>query len=135
VDRLGPYDLVLVDAPCSSSGTLRRNPDVAWRWPREAAARLNETQRRILDRAAALVAPGKTLVYVTCSLLPAENSDQVEAFLARHPEFSLHPPGDRRAHGPLLDVPGASTGAFRLPADLPDYSGDAFFVARLRRRG
>lgn len=133
VDRLAPFDLVLVDAPCSSSGTLRRNPDVAWRWPREAVARLTDTQRRLLDRAADLVAPGKTLVYVTCSVHPAENSAQVEAFLARRPEFSLHPPGDRRAHGPLLDVPGAPTGAFRLSANLPDYSGDAFFLARLQR--
>ncbi|MBI5015115.1 MAG: RsmB/NOP family class I SAM-dependent RNA methyltransferase [Deltaproteobacteria bacterium] len=134
VERLGPYDLVLVDAPCSSSGTLRRNPDVAWRWPRDSVVQLTDTQARILDHAAGLVAPGKTLVYVTCSLLPAENGRQIEAFLGRHPEFDFFPLGDRRSHGPLLDVSGADRGAFRLPADLARYSGDAFFLARLRRR-
>jgi 16S rRNA (cytosine967-C5)-methyltransferase len=135
VETLGPYDLVLVDAPCSSTGTLRRNPDVAWRWSREAIERLAALQASLLDRAASLVAPGGTLVYVTCSVLRPENDDQVTAFLGRQPEFEPHPPGDRKAHAPLLDIPGADTGAFRLAANLPDYAGDAFFCARFRRIG
>lgn len=135
VERLGPYDLVLVDAPCSSSGTLRRNPDVAWRWPREAVERLTATQAAILEGAAPLVAAGGHLVYVTCSLHPAENGEQAAAFSARHPEFTPAAPGDRRAHGPLLDIPGAAQGAFRLGANLGAYDGDAFFLARWQRRG
>ena len=135
VERLAPYDLVLVDAPCSSSGTLRRNPDVAWRWRPEELTRLTELQTEILDQAATLVAPGKWLVYVTCSLLDSENMIQLSRFLERHPEFSPQPVGDRRAHAPLLDLPGAEAGAFRLPADLSRYDGDAFFLARLRKVG
>lgn len=135
VEGLGPYDLVVVDAPCSSSGTLRRNPDVAWRWRPEEIDRLTALQADILDRGARLVAPGKTLVYVTCSLLDDENQAQVSRFVERNPEFSLHPPGERRAHGPLLELPGVERGAFRLAADLADYDGDAFFLARFRRAG
>lgn len=133
VERAGPYDLVLVDAPCSSSGTLRRNPDVAWRWSEEDVRRLGELQAEILDQAAALVRPGGTLVYATCSLLEPENGAQVRGFLERRPEFRPAPPGDRKGHAPLLDVPGAGEGAFRLPATLPQYDGDAFFLARFRR--
>lgn len=135
VERAGPYDVVLVDAPCSSSGTLRRNPDVAWRWSEEDVRRLSALQAEILDRAAALVRPGATLVYATCSLLEPENGGQVRDFLERRPEFRPAPPGDRKGHAPLRDVPGAGQGAFRLPATLPQYDGDAFFLARFRRDG
>jgi len=133
VKNAGPYDLVLVDAPCSSSGTLRRNPDVAWRWGEADVRRLAALQGEILDEAAALVRPGGTLVYATCSLLEPENRDQAHSFAQRHGEFRFAPPGDRRGHGPLLDVPGAGEGCFRLPANLPTYDGDAFFLARFRR--
>lgn len=133
VEALGPFGLVLVDAPCSSSGTLRRNPDVAWRWSEADALRLAGVQREILDRAATLVEPGGTLIYATCSLLDPENAEQARAFAARHPAFVPAPPGDRRGHGPLLDLPGAGEGWFRLPADLDGYEGDAFFLARFRR--
>lgn len=133
VERLGPYDVILVDAPCSSSGTLRRNPDVAWRWQPESVRQLESTQATVLGWASSLVRPGKFLVYVTCSLLKTENEAQVHRFLARYPQFALCPPGDRRAHQSLLQIPGASTGAFRLPANLPRYRGDAFFLSRFRR--
>ncbi len=133
VQRAGPYDVVLVDAPCSSSGTLRRNPDVAWRWKEDDVRRLVGLQAKILDAAAPLVRPGGILVYATCSLLEPENGDQVGGFLQRHPRFGLAPPGERAGHGPLVDIPGAVQGYFRLPADLPRYAGDAFFLARFRR--
>lgn len=135
VESLGPYDLVLVDAPCTSSGTLRRNPDAAWRWTEEALGRLVREQAGLLEAAANLVAPGGVLVYVTCSLLTDENGGQVERFLAGNPDFQLSPPGDRRGHGCLAGIPGAQNGSFRIPANLAHYSGDAFFLARLRRRG
>ncbi len=135
VGREAPYDLILVDVPCSSSGTLRRNPDAAWRWTREDLARLTRIQAEILDRVAPWVRPGGFLVYVTCSLLEPENRRQIESFLARHPGFEPAPLGDRTGHAPLLDVPGADRGVLRLPAVLPRYGGDAFFLARLRKDG
>ena len=83
------FDKVLVDAPCSNTGVLRRRPDARWNWSLERMASVVRLQAEILDRAAALVAPGGTLVYSTCSNEPEENSEQVAAFLVRHPEFSL----------------------------------------------
>lgn len=81
----GPYALVLADVPCSGSGAWRRQAEAKWRLAADGLARLVASQAAILDRAAALVAPGGTLAYATCSLLDAENGDQVAAFLARHP--------------------------------------------------
>jgi len=90
VKRLrGKIDRVLVDAPCTGLGTLRRNPDLKWRQTAEGVAELNAKQRDILAAAAALVKPGGRLVYGTCSLLAEENEDIVTAFLAAHPDFQL----------------------------------------------
>ena len=80
---------VLVDAPCSNTGVLRRRPDARWNWNAERLASVARLQAEILDRAALLVEPGGTLVYATCSNEPEENSGQVSAFMSRHPEFSL----------------------------------------------
>jgi 16S rRNA (cytosine967-C5)-methyltransferase len=135
VERLGPYDLVLADVPCTSSGTLRRNPDLAWRWREQDLDRLTRLQAEILERAAKLVRPGGRLVYATCSLLEPENTAQCRVFAARHPGFSLNAPEDPEGEGPLRSVPGVRSGVFRLAADLPNYDGDAFFVARFRRTG
>ena len=84
----GKLDRVLVDAPCSGLGTLRRNPDMKWRQTPDSVAELCAQQAAILAAAASLVKPGGRLVYATCSLLEAENEVVVQAFLARHPEFS-----------------------------------------------
>ena len=84
-----PFDKVLVDAPCSNTGVLRRRPDARWNWSTEKMAAVAKLQSEILDRAAALVAPGGTLVYATCSNEPEENEMQVSSFLSRHPDFSL----------------------------------------------
>jgi 16S rRNA (cytosine967-C5)-methyltransferase len=92
VKRLrGKIDRVLVDAPCTGLGTLRRNPDLKYRQTEEGLAELTAKQRSILEAAAALVKPGGRLVYGTCSLLPEENEAIVEAFLAAHPAFHLVP--------------------------------------------
>lgn len=87
----GKVDRVLVDAPCSGLGTLRRNPDLKWRQSEESVAELTVKQAAILDAAAKMVRPGGRVVYATCSLLTAENDAIVEAFLASHPDFTLTP--------------------------------------------
>lgn len=87
----GKIDRVLVDAPCSGLGTLRRNPDVKWRQKETAIAEMQEKQAAILDGAARLLKGGGRLVYATCSLLDDENDRIVEQFLAQHEEFTLVP--------------------------------------------
>jgi len=84
----GRFDRVLVDAPCSNTGVLRRRPDARWRWESEHLKQLTDLQTQILADAAARVAPGGILVYSTCSNEPEENGNQVAAFLATHPEFT-----------------------------------------------
>ena len=83
------FGKVLVDAPCSNTGVLRRRPDARWNWSVEKLEALVKLQAEILDQAAWLVAPGGTLVYSTCSNEPEENDGQVTAFVARHPDFRL----------------------------------------------
>jgi 16S rRNA (cytosine967-C5)-methyltransferase len=90
VKRLrGKAHRVLIDAPCSGLGTLRRNPDLKWRQHPESIAELIQVQARILAQASRCVMPGGRLVYATCSVLPEENEQQIEAFLAVNPEFKL----------------------------------------------
>ncbi|SMC26898.1 16S rRNA (cytosine967-C5)-methyltransferase [Andreprevotia lacus DSM 23236] len=85
----GKMDAVLVDAPCSGLGTLRRNPDLKFRQSEQSVRELNAKQASILASAARLVKTGGRLVYATCSILPSENKDVVDAFLAAHPDFEL----------------------------------------------
>lgn len=87
----GKLDRVLVDAPCSGLGTLRRNPDVKWRQTLAGVAELNQKQASILDSAARLVKQGGRLVYATCSILDEENEGIVQQFLSTHPDFTLIP--------------------------------------------
>ena len=128
VQRLrGKIDRVLVDAPCSGTGTLRRNPDIKWRHIDLPA--LTEAQQRILAAAAELVKPGGRLVYATCSLLREENDDIVEKFLATHPEFHVMPAGEilARRHVPLA-MPDA---ALRLYPHR--HRTDGFYAVALER--
>ena len=78
---------MLVDAPCTGTGTWRRNPDARWTLAKTEIAELTDKQARILDSAARLVKPGGKLIYATCSILPEENEAQADAFLAGHPDF------------------------------------------------
>jgi 16S rRNA (cytosine967-C5)-methyltransferase len=87
----GNCQRVLVDAPCSGSGTWRRHPGAAWRLSADALSDYQATQARILDAAAPLVAPGGRLIYATCSIFTGENEEQVDEFLARHGDFALVP--------------------------------------------
>ena len=124
----GKADRVLVDAPCSGLGTLRRNPDLKWRQSEESVAELTVKQAAILDSAARLVRPGGRLVYATCSLLTAENDAIVADFLAKHPEFTLTPASTVLAkHG--IEYAGD---LLRL---LPNqHNTDGFFAAVLDRK-
>lgn len=90
-DLLGKADAVLVDAPCSGTGTWRRNPEARWRLDEAELARLAEVQAYLLDLARELVRPGGRVVYVTCSLLDEEGADQFDAFLARHGDLEAQP--------------------------------------------
>lgn len=104
----GRCDHVLVDAPCSGSGTWRRNPEARWRFDPAGLAQLNALQDHVLDVAAALVRPGGTIGFVTCSLLDAEGPDRVAAFLARRPTWQTAPitlaaPSMQRGGGQRLD--------------------------------
>ena len=89
IPTAGAFDKVLVDAPCSNSGVLRRKPDARWNWSEKKLASLVKLQAEILDACAPLVKPGGLLVYSTCSNEPEENQLQTAAFLKRHPEFTL----------------------------------------------
>ena len=102
----GKIDRVIVDAPCSGLGTLRRNPDLKWRQSPEAVLEMTAKQAAILAGAARLLKPGGRLVYATCSLLPQENEAIAEAFGAAHPEFIPTPVGEILAQ---LKVAGAAT--------------------------
>ena len=123
----GPaFDWVLVDAPCSGLGTLRRDPDIRWRRTPDELQPLARVQADLLDAAAAVVAPGGRLVYATCSSEPEENQHVVEAFLRRAPGFDVEPPAQRRL-APLVDAAGCVR-------TLPHRDAlEAFFAAVLRR--
>lgn len=130
VKRLaGKCDRVLVDAPCSGLGTLRRNPDLKWRQTPQSVAELTVKQSLILAAAAKLLKPGGRLVYATCSLLPEENEQVVDAFLAAQPGFARRP-----AQAVLAEQ---GIGVDRLGEDLhllPDRHGtDGFYAAVLER--
>ncbi|MBV0893092.1 RsmB/NOP family class I SAM-dependent RNA methyltransferase [Paracoccus sp. Z118] len=101
----GSFDLVVTDVPCSGSGTWRRTPDAKWRLTPEGLERLTALQAGIMDRAARHVRPGGRLAYMTCSLLRAENEDQIARFLSVHPEFRL-------SHAQTLTPLTASDGFF-----------------------
>jgi 16S rRNA (cytosine967-C5)-methyltransferase len=119
-DLAGQADAVLVDAPCSGSGTWRRNPEARWRLTPRELERLGVLQARLLDLAATLVRPGGRLVFVTCSLLDVEGANQATDFLARHPQW--------RAQTPAIGAGRARGAGIRL-TPLHDET-DGFFIAR-----
>ena len=139
IQRLaGKFDRVLVDAPCSGTGTLRRNPDLKWRQTAEQVAELTAMQAKILEAAAPLVRPGGVLVYATCSLLAQENGDIQQAFSAAHPEYEVVDPVQQLAAvGIDLPADAVSRSAEGLPGLqlLPHrHNTDGFFAAIWRKK-
>ena len=133
------FDAVLLDAPCSSTGTVRRHPDIPYiKSPKDIEA-LAALQARLLDNAASLLKPGGKLVYSTCSLEPEEGEAQIAAFLARNDALSLEPIEPEELFGQTgwIEPSGClRTFPFELRLDTPEWSGmDGFFVTRLVRSG
>lgn len=128
-DLTGPLEatrapLVLLDAPCTGSGTLRSHPEIKLRLTPQSVEEMADLQRRMLPNAAALVAPDGVLVYSVCSLTPQEGAGVVDAFLASHPEFQAE-----AVPGIEIDHVRAGPGILTVPVD----GVDGFFIARLRR--
>jgi 16S rRNA (cytosine967-C5)-methyltransferase len=129
-------DLVLIDAPCTGTGTWRRNPDAKWRMRPGALEVRVKDQVEVLDRAASLVKPGGRIAYITCSMLQVENGEQVRGFVARHPEFAPVPPsqtvivlGDKAE-----DFTAATLQSREGILMTPRRTGtDGFFVSVLKR--
>ena len=127
-----PFDAILLDAPCTATGTIRRHPDLPHRTDGSALPALTALQARLLDRAWGWLAPGGVLVFCTCSLLPAEGEAQADAFLARTPNAALAPiTGDD-----AIPFEFVADGRLRTrPDQWPALGGlDGFFAARFVRR-
>lgn len=130
--RAGHYDRVLVDAPCTGTGTWRRNPDARLRTTGEDYAELITKQRGILDRAASLVRPGGKLIYATCSVLPGEDEEQVRDFLDTHADFEPVPLAEAWAEAGMKGPPPGEGAHMALAPH--SHGTDGFFAAVLRRR-
>ncbi len=127
----GSFDAVLVDAPCSGTGTWRRQPELRWRLTSGTLAARIATQDTLLDQAATRVRAGGRLIYATCSLLPCENEDRIEAFLARHADFSVRPCAEVWRESINTAVPQGMARFFK--ASPYTTATDGFFVATLLR--
>ena len=133
--KAGSFDRVFLDAPCSGTGTWRRNPDAKWRLTLDGVAELTAKQAKILDSAWRLAAPGGWLIYATCSLLPEENEGQIEAFLSKKTDARLLPVGE------IWDRVIAAKGGAKYPLGeapmlrlTPAKNGtDGFFVAVMEK--
>ena len=130
-------DLVLIDAPCTGTGTWRRNPDAKWRMrPGALEVRLKD-QVTVLDRAAALTKPGGRIAYITCSVLPPENGEQIRAFVARHPDFVIVPPSQTTTvlWDKAEDFAAATLQSAEGLLMTPRRTGtDGFFVSVLKKK-
>ncbi|MFO1036610.1 MAG: RsmB/NOP family class I SAM-dependent RNA methyltransferase [Geminicoccaceae bacterium] len=129
-----PFPCVLLDAPCTATGTIRRHPDIPWVKSPDDVTRLAEAQGQLLDAATRLTAPGGTLVYAVCSLQPEEGPQRIEAFLASGAPFERSPIARSELKG--LEAEITAAGEVRtLPCHLAAQGGiDGFFIARLTRK-
>jgi 16S rRNA (cytosine967-C5)-methyltransferase len=134
LDEAGPYDCVVIDAPCSGSGSWRRKPDAKWKFTQKQLNLRMKDQHDVLARGAALVRRGGRLVYITCSVLAEENTDQVTAFLKAHKDFSIVPHAQQWGHviGGLAprSADGLKDGLLLTPLQ---HETDGFFEAVLKK--
>jgi 16S rRNA (cytosine967-C5)-methyltransferase len=133
----GPFDAVLLDAPCSATGTIRRHPDIPWRKTEADIAQLSAFQARLLERAIGLTRPGGTLVFCTCSLEPEEGEDLIAAALDRDPRIRRKPIDPAEIAG-IAEFVTPQGDLRTLPCQWSDpeprMSGlDGFYAARLER--
>jgi 16S rRNA (cytosine967-C5)-methyltransferase len=122
-ELVGKIDLVVIDAPCSGTGTWRRNPEARWRLTPDRLTRVTALQQRLLGIAAGLAKPGGAIAYIVCSLLDDEGADQVTKFLAEHPDWSAE----------AIDLSAGRPHGLGIRLTPADDGTDGFFVARLRR--
>ncbi len=127
-DAIARFDRILVDAPCSGLGSLRRNPDARWRVREKDPERLAEIQHTLLIRAAAVLRRGGSLVYSTCTVLPEENDEQIARFLEQNPNFRQVEPADLPPH-----LQGVTDTAGTMKLTPHEHGTDGFFAARLER--
>ena len=134
LDEMGGFDCVLIDAPCSGSGSWRRKPDAKWRLAEMQLKQRIKDQREVLERGAELVKAGGRLVYITCSVLPEENTAQIEAFLKVHTDFEIIPYARQWAAAigtpPPVSADGSTSTLLLTPAQ---HGTDGFFIAVMRR--
>jgi 16S rRNA (cytosine967-C5)-methyltransferase len=136
--QAGPFDAVLLDAPCSSTGTIRRHPDVPWLKSEADLSALTSLQQRLLDRAVELLKPGGRLIYCVCSLEPEEGEDQIAALLARDSRVARQPIALQDVFNRAEFVTAAGdlrTLPLHLPDSAPRWGGlDGFYATRLTRK-
>ena len=135
LEAAGPFDCVVIDAPCSGSGSWRRKPDAKWRLTKKQFDQRLKDQALVLEKGFALAKPGGTILYITCSVLPEENTEQVADFLKRHPEMEIVPYKEQWAKTIGGRAPDSADGASDTLVLTPARNDtDGFFVAVMRKR-
>ena len=133
-DLVGKLDRVVIDAPCTGTGTWRRRPDTKWKLTPELLAQRQTEQAALLAEGARYLKPGGTLVYITCSILPEENDDQVAAFLAAHPGFATLDMAKAWRQALITDIPsGLVTAGGGICLTPKRTNTDGFYCHLLRK--
>lgn len=134
LEAAGPFDCVVIDAPCSGSGSWRRKPDAKWRLTQKQFDQRRKDQALVLDKGYALARPGGTILYITCSVLPEENTEQVSAFLGRHPDMKIVPYKEQWAKTIGGEAPPSADGAADTLVLTPArHDTDGFFIAVMKK--
>ena len=136
LEAAGPFDTVVIDAPCSGSGSWRRKPDAKWRLTQKQFDQRRKDQAQVLEKGYALARPGGTILYITCSVLPEENTEQVADFVQRHPDVTVVPYKEQWARTIGGAAPASADGREDTLVLTPArHDTDGFFVAVMRKGG
>ena len=134
LEAQGPFDCVVIDAPCSGSGSWRRKPDAKWRLTQKQFDQRLKDQAQVLENGYRLARPGGTILYITCSVLPEENTEQVAAFLTRHPDVGIIPYKEQWSRTIGGDAPLSADGSTATLVLTPArHDTDGFFVAVMKK--